>query len=171
MDTPRPCRASGGPSNLTSNLRRSLTCGPLRCPNQRGNGRGMSLPVAPLVVPMLSAGEEHGLQPKGKREIMHSQNQIQYTIRARYERSILVIRVCHMVSRRVFRNEFTQSDFPNKSIYVIAKTLIDGISKSTPISVHEYGLWCYLSLSGADIPSFALRPVREADGGRIGSLV
>merc|ERR1719242_695011 len=122
----------------------------------------------PVVVPMMEIGED---RPMAKREIMHCQNQIKYTIRARYERSILVIRVVHIASKRVFRNEFTQSDFPNKSIYAIAKTLIHGISKSTPISVHEYGHWCYLSLVGADIPSFALRPVKDADGGKIGSLV
>merc|ERR550525_1706732 len=128
----------------------------------------MSLPV---VVPMMQIGEDRGKQPMAKRDIMHCQNQIKYTIRARYERSILVIRVVHIASKRVFRNEFTQSDFPNKSIYAIAKTLINGISRSTPISVHEYCHWCYLSLSGADIPSFALRPVKDADGGKIGSLV
>ena len=155
MDTPRP-----------NTGKRHTICAPFRFGGGGGNGSAL-----PVVVPMAGSGEEEGFEPKAKREIMHSLNQIQYTIRARYERSILVIRVCHMTTRKVFRNEFVQSDFPNKSIYAIAKTLIDGITKSMPISVHEYGQWCYLSLSGADIPSFALRPIKSADGGMIGSLV
>jgi len=99
--------------------------------------------------------------------MVHGQNRIQYTIRARYERATLEIAVCHMASGRKFRNEFTASDFPEKSLYGIARTLIHGITASEPLNVHEYGQWCYLSLSGHDIPSFALRPIMCVGGGAI----
>eukprot|EP00483_Globobulimina_turgida_P005236 UN05246 len=91
---------------------------------------------------------------------------------AHFENNILLIEVYDSIQGNKYRNEFAQNDFPLYAIYDVAKILVDAINSSKagrhshaisvngfkPISISEYGQWCYLTVNGTQIPSFALRP-------------
>eukprot|EP01084_Bolivina_argentea_P032317 59790_1 len=108
--------------------------------------------------------------PKATDEIRHSTVAHMYTMTAHFEMNILIVEVYDSIQGNRFRNEFVQRDFTMYPIFDVAKILVDGINstqsnKNTisingfkPISISEYGKWCYLTVNGTQIPSFALRP-------------
>ena len=93
-----------------------------------------------------------------------------YRITADLKQGIITIQVYDAATKRRWRSEFTQKNFPKQPIFDIASQLIDAINSMNnkniqkignfiPISISEYYKWCYVSVNGSDLPVFALRPI------------
>ncbi len=91
--------------------------------------------------------------------VKHSTVAHMYTMTAHFEMNILIVEVYDSIQGNRFRNEFVQRDFTMYPIFDVAKILVDAINstqsnKNTisingfkPISISEYGKWCYLTVN------------------------
>ena len=105
-----------------------------------------------------------------------------YNIQAKLQSGILSIFVHDTMTDSKWRQEFTQISFPGHKLYNVAKSLImaiqemidntnystkgnnnnndlDNDTEKKPIAILVYNQWCYLTIHGSNLPSFALRPI------------
>ena len=96
-----------------------------------------------------------------------------YRITADFKDHIITVHIHDATTKRTWRSEFSQKNFPKQPIFDIAQTLIEAINSMNdknskkvknfvPIGISEYYKWCYVTVKGTDLPTFALRPVVKA---------
>jgi len=96
-----------------------------------------------------------------------------YRITADYKDEIITVNINDATTKRSWRSEFSQKNFPKQPIFDIAQTLIEAINSMNdknskkvknfvPIKISEYYKWCYVTVNGTDLPTFALRPVLKS---------
>mmetsp|Transcript_44163 Transcript_44163/g.70766 ORF Transcript_44163/g.70766 Transcript_44163/m.70766 type:complete len:123 (-) Transcript_44163:356-724(-) len=85
-----------------------------------------------------------------------------YVITAKFKSGILSIQVVDATTNKKWRSDFTQKSFPLQNIFDIASGLVDAINsihcQKKPLIISQYQRWCYVSVKGANLPTFALRP-------------
>eukprot|EP01084_Bolivina_argentea_P216337 367566_1 len=115
-------------------------------------------------------------RPKTQQEVQTVEKRHIYNISAHFDKDVLCIEVFDAIQRTQFRNEFNQSCFPHMNVRNVAKELIDAVNllcvgkhdnnvsdnESHPINIYEYNHWCYLTVNGTKLPSFALRPFQKS---------
>eukprot|EP01083_Nonionella_stella_P056073 147855_1 len=108
-------------------------------------------------------GDKNQYMPKASEELYDQRKAHIYQLKGTFdkEKSILTLYIYDSMTHNEWEEKFYQKNFQNFNITDVAKQTVDAINTSMGggapmVSVQEYNEYAYVTVTGSQLPSFAL---------------